>query len=225
MSPVACDRQDEGPWLHGEPTWDDDWDRIADSAYVATRDGNLSPAAAFDLAAFLMEWAKPHLVFEALAEASIEATDGKKIAGLAREALAVVDYVPDFRIEPRLLEVINHALEILAQDLRATGLTGRARAVLPDNPDVVPTAWLQYQNSFGHTSGIWSSQVTEDGPELLALVADELQDAVVEFLFGVWPVCPQHQLGAHPKVIDGQASWWCSHGTGHSIAPVGQWGR
>jgi hypothetical protein len=221
---MTQDWQDEGPWLPGAPIWDDDWDRLADRVYVGARDGNLGPEAAFDLAVFLRDWAKPDPVFDALGEASIAATNGNDIASLAREALAVVGYVPGFRIEPRLLGLLNQALEGVVKDLRATGLTGSARAVLPDDLDL-PNVWLRYQGRFGHTSGISPSDVQEDGPELLVLVADELQDAVMESLFGVWPVCPQHQLGTHPKLFEGQAVWWCSARAGHVISAVGQWDK
>jgi hypothetical protein len=221
---MVRDRQDEGPWLPGGPTWDDDWDRLAGRIYVGARDGNLSPEAAFDLAVFLKDRAKPHPVFDALAQASFGATDGIDIAGLAHEALAVVGYAPGFRLEPQLLGLLDRALEVVAQDLRATGLTGIARAVLPEDLDL-SNVWLQYQGSFSHTSGISPGDVTADGPELLALVADELQDAVMESLSGVWPVCPRHQFGAHPKVFDGQAVWWCSDRAGHVISAVGQWDK
>jgi hypothetical protein len=220
---MARKYDDEGPWLTEAPTWDDEWEQLAATVYVGARDGNLSPEAAFDLAVFLQDWAKPQPVFEALAEASVQVADHGRLADLAREALAVVEYVPDYRTEPQLLETINRALDALAHDLRATRLTGHARPVLPDDPDGVPTVWVQYQGSFGHTSGISPGQVLTGGPELLALVADELQDAVMEHLFGVWPVCPHHQLGAHPQVFDGQAVWWCSDQSGHVISAVGQW--
>ena len=222
---MACEDDDAEPWLPGAPIWDDDtWDELAAMAYVGMRDGTLSPDTAFDLAMFLKDWAQPQPVFEALAEATVKAVDQSRLADLAREALAAVKYVPDYRTEPQLLETINRALEVLAHDLQATGLTGQARPVLPDDTDVV-TAWVQYQAHFGHTSGISPSDVLAGGPGLLALVADELQDAVMEALFGVWPVCPRHQLGAHPQVFDGQAVWWCSDRSGHVISVVGQWGR
>jgi len=210
-------------WLPGAPTWDGNWERLAGRVYVGIRDGSLSPDAAFDLAVFLADWATPHPVFEALAEASIEAADGSRLASLARDSLAVVGYVPDFRVEPRLLAELNQVLEVLVHDLRATGLTGTADAVLPDDLDL-KNAYLRYQGSFGHTSGLTPSDVSRDGPELLMLVADEFQDAVMGSLFGVWPVCPRHQLGAHPKVSERRAVWWCLGAAGHVIAAVGQWG-
>jgi hypothetical protein len=219
---MSRDEPDEEPWLPGAPTCDGSWDRLAGRVYVGMRDGSLSPEAAFDLAVFLKDWAKPHPVFEALAAASIGAADHSSLTGLAREALAVVQYVPGFRVEPRLLEVLDGVLEVLTHDLRATGLAGHARAVLPDDADL-QNAWVQYQGSFSHTSGLAPRDVSAGGPELLMLVADELQDAVTESLAGVWPVCPQHQLGAHPRVSDGQAAWWCSGGGGHVIFAVGHW--
>ena len=225
MIAMARSAQDESPWLPGAPTDDDDtWDQLAGEVYVGARDGNLSAESAFELAVFLTNWAQPHPVFEALAEASTGAADEPSLAGLAREALAVVEYVPDFRIEPRLLDPLNRALEVLAHDLRATGLTGCSRPVL-NEAAYAQNVWIQYQGNFGHTSGLVPSDIFRPDPELLMLVADELQDAVMESLFGVWPVCPQHQLGAHPRVSNGQAVWWCSGGAGHVFAAVGHWGE
>jgi hypothetical protein len=57
----------------------------------------------------------------------------------------------------------------------------------------------------------------------LELVADELQGAVMESMFAAWPVCPQHDLGAHPNVIDGRAVWRCEGGTGHVVVEIGRW--
>lgn len=222
---VTREDDDANPWLLGAPVWHGDrWGQLAALAYAGSRDGTLSADTAFDLAMFLEDWARPQPVFGELAAATVQAVDQTRVADLAREALAAVGYVPDYRTEPQLLETINRALEVLEHDLRATGLTGHARPVLPDDLEVV-TAWVQYQRYSGHTSGISPSEVLAGGPEFLALVADELQDAVMEALFGVWPVCPQHQLGAHPQVFDKQAVWWCSDRSGHVISAVGQWGR
>jgi hypothetical protein len=228
MRSVAHGDDDAEPWLPGWLTWDDDdqWDQLAARAYVGIRDGSLDPDTAFDLAAYLKDWAKPKPVFEALAEASVQAADPEALAALAREALAAVEYVPDYRTEPELVERIKHALAVLEHDLRATGLSGHGRPVMPDDPEIAPTVWVQYQGDFGHTSGISPGDVLASSPEqLLRRVADELQDAVSEFLFGVWPVCPRHQLGAHPSLGDGQAVWWCSGSGGHVITAIGRWGK
>lgn len=209
------------PWLHGEPIWNDQWYLLARQVFTGARDGNPRPEAAFDLGVFLKDWAKPHPVFDSLAEASIGAIEQGTLEGLAREALAVVDYAPDFRAEPALLDVLSRMLVVAARDLLATGLTGLSRLHLPDDANM-QNVWVQYQLSLGHTSGITPRDATEGGPDLLRLIADELQEAVMEALSGAWPVCPQHQLGAHPRVLQGQAVWLCQAGR-HVIAAIGAW--
>jgi hypothetical protein len=149
---------------------------------------------AFDLACFLMEWAKPQRLFDDLAAASVEAGDPDRIADLAGQALAAVGYVPDFGVEPRLLAGLDQLLAKVVLDLRATGLYGRAEFVALDGGEP-PHAYVRYQDSFGHTSGLAPSDAAQLNPvAMLVLVADELQDAVIESLHAVWPVCPTHQL-------------------------------
>ena len=55
-------------------------------------------------------------------------------------------------------------------------------------------------------------------------VADDLQDAVMGSLLIVWPVCPAHGLGGHPRTYDHEAVWWCNGGnSGHVVAAIGRW--
>jgi hypothetical protein len=211
------------PWRPAAPIWDGTWDRLAGPVYAGARDGNLRPEAAFDMACFLMEWAQPDPAFGDLAEASVDGSDPDGMADLARRALAIVAFVPDFALEPRLLMTLEQALAFVAADLRATGLDGQARLVILEGGE--PShAYVQYDNSFGHTSGLAPRDGDESNrAETLALVADELQDAVMESLCGAWPVCPRHQLGAHPRTVDNQAVWWCKGGSGHDICFIGRW--
>ncbi|WP_234437042.1 hypothetical protein [Streptomyces maremycinicus] len=60
----------------------------------------------------------------------------------------------------------------------------------------------------------------------LADVAEAAQETVLGCLWQVWPVCPEHRLGMHAGVEDGQAVWRCAGGgdeggPGHVQAPVG----
>jgi hypothetical protein len=57
--------------------------------------------------------------------------------------------------------------------------------------------------------------------EMVVDIAAQLQDDVIDEVWGAWPVCPGH---VHPMVldiVDGQAVWECPS-DGHVVAPVGQ---
>ncbi len=225
MSVMTGECLPDVPWREGAPTWPGTaWDGLAARVFIGARDGNLSPDAAFDLACFLMEWAAPNPVFAELAEASMEGSDPDRLADLARQALDAVDYVPDFAVEPQLLAALERTLAVVGRDLRATGLDGQARFVVLEGGEP-PHAYVQYEGSYGHTSGLGPCDAAgrRSPADTLVLVADELQDAVMESLFAVWPVCPDHQLGAHPRVADDRAVWWCASGQGHVIAIIGEW--
>lgn len=51
-------------------------------------------------------------------------------------------------------------------------------------------------------------------------VADGFQCFVADALFRVWPVCPVHGNGVHPRLVAGVAVWVCP-ATGHTVGPVG----
>jgi hypothetical protein len=43
----------------------------------------------------------------------------------------------------------------------------------------------------------------------------------------VWPVCTVHDLGMHPRDVDGRPSWWCAGGSrkgdpAHVRAAIGE---
>jgi hypothetical protein len=220
---------DEDPsqhlWQPGAPTWDGSWDRLARGVYAGVRDENLSPDAAFDMACFLMEWARPDPMFRDLAEAAVSGGDQRRLTDLARRVLAKVAFVPDFAAEPQLLATLERALAVVAADLRATGLDGEARLVVVEGREP-PRAFVSYENGFGHTGGLGPSHGEETDPVgTLVLVADELQDAVMASLMAAWPVCPKHEFGAHPRTVGSRPMWWCTGGSGHDICLIGSWGR
>ncbi|MDQ0584184.1 hypothetical protein [Streptomyces rishiriensis] len=50
---------------------------------------------------------------------------------------------------------------------------------------------------------------------------------MLECLWQVWPVCPEHRLGMHPGLENGQAVWRCAGGNDEREpapvqAPVGK---
>lgn len=220
-------QEPEDRWRAGAPIWPGSrWDDLAARAYAGARDENLSPDAAFDLATFLMEWAAPDPVFVELAEASMEGRNPDRVADLARRSLDAVGYAPDFAVEPQLLVALERVLAVVVHDLRATGLDGRVRLVILDGGEP-RHAHIEYEGSYGSTSGLSPRGGEERSrpADTLALVADELQDAVMESVFAAWPVCPNHQFGAHARVVDDHAVWWCTASQGHVITSIGKWAR
>jgi len=170
-----------------------------------------------------MEWATPNPLFEDLAAASLEPDDLDLLADLACRALAAVDYVPDFAVEPQLLAKLEQVLAKVVLDLRSTGLHGQVRLEVLQGGEP-PHAYISYQDGTGHTSGLSPRDAggRRSAVDTLVLVADELQDAVMDSLDAVWPVCSNHQLGAHPRPVDGRAVWWCAGAGGHNIAAIGE---
>ncbi len=213
-----------GLWRPGAPTWDSRWRALAAQVYAGVRDRNLGREAAFDLACFLMDWAQPDPVISELAQESAEGSHPERLLELARQALTLAAFVPDFELEPRFLTTLELYLAVVAADLRATGLDGPVRLVILEGGEP-PHAYVQHNSSFGHTSGLAPSDGDGSNPlAALVLVADELQDAVMTSLMAVWPVCPRHHLGAHPRATADAAAWWCKGGVRHDICTIGRWG-
>ncbi len=216
-----------GPWRQGDPTSVSGWRELAGQVYAGIRDGNLGREAAFDLACFLMDWAQPDPLVSELAEESAEGSDQDRRADLARRVLELAEFVPDFELEPRLLTTLEQHLAVVTADLRNTGLHGLVQLVIQDQGEP-PHAYVRYDGRFGHTSGLAPSDGDGSDPAAaLVLVADELQDAVMDSLFAVWPVCPRHDRGAHPRVIGDRGVWRCEAGAGpgHVVADIGRLGQ
>ena len=132
-------------------------------------------------------------------------------------------FEPDFELEPQLLAGLEQALETVHADLRATGLSGLVRLVVLAGSEP-PNAFAEFWGAYGSTSGITPVTGSEPVGALVA-VADDLQDAVMDSTSVVWPVCPGHSFGAHPRVYDCQPVWWCNGGGGHVIAIIGRWSK
>jgi hypothetical protein len=156
-----------------------------------------------------------------LAALAAAGTDPERIADVASQVLAS-RYEPGFDAEPALLATLEGAMEAVRADLRATGLPGPLRLVVPE--------WAGHRNAFaefrghgyGSTSGIAPAEGADPVSALVA-VADGAQDAIMETLFQVWPVCPAHKFGAHARRAQDVAVWWCNGAAGHVIAPIGRW--
>jgi hypothetical protein len=200
---------------------DAEFERLAGEVYAGLREGRLRAEDAFDLACFLLERRHPDPVVQELAEHAVAGTDPQALAGLARRTLDAANFTPDFELEPSLLAALERALEIVKADLRATGIWGTVALVVVDG--VNPRhAQVRFRGEYtSSTTGVAPSAGREPPLALLA-VAEDLQDAVIEALWAPWPVCPIHNMGAHPRPCGDTPVWWCNGGDGHVIAVIGQ---
>jgi hypothetical protein len=130
---------------------------------------------------------------------------------------------PGFAEHPGWFATLQEALDRVSADMRATGLPGTARLVVPEWSG--RNAFVQtWEGEYGTGGGIFP----EAGSNLVAAlvaVADDAQDAVMHTIWGTWPVCPEHRFGVHAAERDGAAVWWCEGSSGHVAAEIGSWGR
>ncbi len=193
-----------------------EFDRLAGRVLAGVLAGSLDPEDAFVLAAFLEEEGERTPLVRELGEAAAAGTDPERIAGLARGLLAAAGFGL-WALEPGLLATLEQALELLRADVAATGLTGPVTLSVKDWNG---HAYTEFRGCYGSGGGI-GPETARDPVAALAAVADDLQDAIMDTVWAVWPVCPEHSLGGNARVREGRAVWWC-RGRDHVIAPVGQ---
>jgi hypothetical protein len=200
------------------------FDQLATRVYTGLRDRALDAEATFDLACFLTDWGPFSPAVRELAEQSVGGTDPARLADLAGRVLEESGFEPGFDAEPRLLAELEHALEAVKADMQVTGLAGPVRLTFVEAPgSYLRNTFADFRGSFSYTGGIAPSK-GRDRLSALLTVADDVQDAIMGSTMSVWPVCPHHSLGAHPREFDNQAVWWCNApGSGHIIAPIGHW--
>jgi hypothetical protein len=212
------------PGAPSPASWTTKFGQLARKVYIGLRDDALDPEVTFDLACFLMDWGSSSPAVHELAEQSAAGTDPVRLAVLARQVLEESGFQPDFDTEPRLLAELEEALAAVKADMGATGLAGQVRLAFEDEGDsYLRNVFADFRGSFSHTGGVSPSDARDRMRALLA-VADDVQDAIMGSLMAVWPVCPDHDLGGHPREHDSEAVWWCNGGgSGHAIAPIGHW--
>jgi hypothetical protein len=177
-----------------------EWDRYASAVYVGVRDGAVDRTAAFDLASLVLEYYPLKEAARELAEASIADGNESRLTKAARRLLAAESFEPGFDLEPGLLTTLEEAMEAVNADMRATGLPGTGRLVVPRWEWSPYNAFvLTWAGDYGSTSGIFP-QEARDPVTALAAVADHAQDALMETLGEAWPVCPAHAPAAHARV-------------------------
>ncbi|MFI2205337.1 hypothetical protein ACH47Z_32060 [Streptomyces sp. NPDC020192] len=120
------------------------------------------------------------------------------------------------RPEPRLVLIGEYplwdeALAALNRDLAATVPDQRPLCLIayPESGDLDEQVYVALSNGEAHGSSLMSGK---SAAEAVMAVADAGQDTVTERLWRVWPVCTVHDLGMHPRDVDGTPSWWCAGG-------------
>lgn len=169
-----------------------EFERLARMLYAELRDGNLRSETAFDFAWLLLEHGYSALSIRELADQSAAGADSKVVARLARQVLDIIRFEPDFQLEPVLFVQLEHALEIVNADLRTTGMWGRVRLVVTDGV-MPPHAQVEFRGVSASSTGIAPGSGSATSAALVA-VAEDLQAAVMEARYAVWPVCYHHQL-------------------------------
>lgn len=206
-------------------TSDEEFEGLCRRLYRSLRDGHVDREAAFDVSAEVL--ANPSLQLDegssrsAAADVAAFALAGSaadaRLAAAAREMLEFC-FEPTVDDEPGWLAVLEAALDVAKADLRASGLPDTVRLMTWEGSrNVGVDAWAA--NSSG--GGIFPEE-GRDPVRALVAMAEDLQDAVMHSIWGVWPTCPIHKLGVHAAERDGAAVWWRPRG-GHAAAQVGKW--
>jgi hypothetical protein len=124
----------------------------------------------------------------------------------------------DFTQEPRLWAALEQALEVVERDVRATGIIGTPRLIVPDW-DPQGLAWVEFRG-ICQGNGLWP--VDGEHENALGAVADAAQEVIMEAIWAPWPVCPAHDRGLHLDVALGEIIWRCTAADAHAVAPVGR---
>lgn len=200
--------------------------RLCRTVYLAARAGTVDCTAAFDLAAAQLEVYPLDADATELASLSLECAEGsqRRMAEVALRLLATMGWDPGFREEPGWLASLEEAMRLVNRDVAATGVRHPCRLRVRDDQaggNAYVETWGGYNSA---TSGIYPANGADPVSALVA-VADDAQEALMEELWAVWPVCPAHRLGVHARHEDQAAVWWCAGGGGHPAAAIGEWPR
>ncbi|GHE02789.1 hypothetical protein [Streptomyces alanosinicus] len=115
------------------------------------------------------------------------------------------------------LAAVNRDLAVSAPEQRPLRLI-----VYPETGDEY--VYVALSNGEAHGSSLTEA---ETAAETLMAVVEAAQDTVTERLWRAWPLCTVHDLGMHPRDIDGRPSWWCAGGArkgdpAHVRATIGE---
>ncbi len=196
-----------------------DFEWLSRRLYFQVRDGAVNREAAFDLACAVLD--HDPLAEHASSLARLCVDDGSDPVALVEATRQVLAgcFNPSFAEEPGRLAMLEQALEVVKQDMRACGLPGTAHLSVWAGQNAFVEVW-GHHNSAG--PGCQPASGSDPVAALVA-VANDAQDAVMHAIVGTWPTCPVHGRGTNAREAGGMAVWWCEGGGGHAAAPIGQW--
>lgn len=99
---------------------------------------------------------------------------------------------------------LSRAVELITSDLKPGGASGTTVSVQPDRED--NEMWMLYVRGPGGGGGS-GFVLGKPFPELVATLAELVQDQVIDSIWHEWPTCPHH---GHPLGIstDDDTAWW-----------------
>ncbi|YCK37208.1 hypothetical protein ACNF49_25085 [Actinomadura sp. ATCC 39365] len=116
-------------------------------------------------------------------------------------------------------KVLDNAVLAVQHDMDATDVAGRLGFDTPEWDDL---GYLRVEYK-GRYSSIGVRDDEEHEPvATLVLIADLAQAVIAEQDGKIWPTCPAHSLGLHPKQADRAALWTCKGEGGHALAAIGE---
>ncbi|MEU1880221.1 hypothetical protein ABZ470_23150 [Streptosporangium sp. NPDC020072] len=184
------------------------------SVYTALRDGGLEAGLLVELACLVEDWTVSTPATRELLERRTAELTAADVLRLGGALLDEVNFVPTYALEPALFAELEEDLKVVERDLRATGVTGTLRMVIPDW-DSMGMAWVEFDGAF-QGNGI------PPGAGGVLNVADAAQEAIMEVIWRAWPVCPVHDRGLYTEAENETAVWRCTADEGHTVAPIGE---
>lgn len=151
-------------------------DELGVRIHTALRDGGLDAEPLVDLACLMKEWGASSPVTRELLERLATELTAADLARLGEALLDEIGFGPTFALEPDLLVPLEEALKVVERDVRAAGITGTLRMIVPDW-DVMGMAWVE-------SEGICRGNGIRPGTGPLRAVADATQEVVMEVLWG-----------------------------------------
>jgi hypothetical protein len=143
----------------------------------------------------------------------------EEVARLGQDLLTEMSFEPGFDLEPGLWTTLETAVKMVERDVRASGIEAVLGIAIPGWDRDSGCARVEFRGGCGGPA-IWPRS-GRDGNVALADIADAVQDIVMEHIWGVWPVCPEHGLGVHAALVEGTAVWQCAGAGTHTAAAIG----
>ncbi|WP_043634671.1 hypothetical protein [Nonomuraea candida] len=116
-------------------------------------------------------------------------------------------------------KVLDNAVLAVQHDMDATGVAGRLGF---DTPEWNDLGYLRVEYKGQYSSLGLRDDEDHEPVVTLVLIADLAQEVIAEQDGKIWPTCPAHSLGLHPKHTRGAALWTCKGGGGHAVAAIGE---